>query len=144
VKKAILAAIGAAIGPFVGGLTIGILVNPTPSGSGLSPVLFLGAMAGAALFSLLGFWCGTLGSRSLTSNPARKWKAAFCAAGAAVGTSIGFIVIERVTFVAMSMSGPSEWTGLASAGFGMFLGAPIGAVALCLIGYWLGSKMSSE
>lgn len=143
-KRAILAAIGAAIGPFIGGLVLRLVFPPSPSSAGLPPVVYVGAMVGAALFCLLGFWCGSLVSPSVQGALVQKWRAAFCALGAAVGTVIGFIAVERVAFFAMSLSREaSEWTGLASAGFGMFLGVPLGAVAFCLIGLWLGSKMGS-
>jgi hypothetical protein len=144
-KRAILAAIGAAIGPFIGGLVLRLVFPLSASSAGLPPVVYLGAMVGAALFCLLGFWCGSLVSPTVQGALAHNWRAAFCALGAAVGTVIGFIAVERVAFFAMSLSREaSEWTGLASTGFGVMFGVPIGAVALCLTGYWLGPKIGNR
>ena len=136
-KKAIFAAIAAAIGPFICSY-LWWLLFPWPTNCP-SLGFDLSLPLGAALFSLIGFWCGSIGSKVTPDHArARKLTASFCAIGAALGTCIGFFTVERLAFHLAN----DEWERGASGFAGLFLGVPVGAVVSCLIGLKLESSFA--
>jgi len=68
-------------------------------------------------------------------------KALYAIVGLIVGGLIGFVAVAGISYLVMSLkSPPSEWTPVASKGFGLMFGIPIGAIAFAVIGYLLGRK----
>jgi uncharacterized protein YneF (UPF0154 family) len=68
-------------------------------------------------------------------------KVTYAIIGLIMGAAAGFVVATGIAYLVLSFtSPPSEWTPLASKGFGLILGIPIGAIVFCVIGYWLGRK----
>lgn len=136
-KKAVFAAIGAAIGPFVCGY-LWWIVFPWPPNH-IPPGFYVSLPIGAALFSLIGYWCGSIGSQvTLDHARAQKLRASFCAAGAALGTCIGFFAAAGL---ALHLS-KDEWERAASGFAGLFIGVPVGAAVFCLIGLRLASSLA--
>ena len=72
-------------------------------------------------------------------------KALYAIVGLVVGGLIGFVVVTGIAYLVFSMTQPpSEWTPVASKGYGLIFGIPIGAIVFCVIGLLLGRKKALQ
>jgi hypothetical protein len=143
-KRAILVAIGAAVGPFIGGLSFRFLVMEDESSRGLPPMLYVAVLVGAAVFTLVGFLLGSLGAQSAQESAAtRTKKALLCTLGGAVGPFIGFFAIQQIYTCIEHVTGhANEWSGLEATFAGAAAGLPIGGIIFSLIGLAIGSMLT--